>query len=276
MFGLRLFVGLTLWLIVCLSWKLLFTAALVCTTADRAPHVCAATKLSSTVSVNRGRCGSCVPSDVVTAASLARSKVPVRWRLGELRGIEHGHKAPSGRTDTICDSELDLFYLYVDVDGHYCSCAPGESFQPRQILDQLTFSDGWIPRMCFRRNAWLAVRAVAPHEARIIALQKTRRDRNKPLQLRDLLQNLTFRDGGAPQSCLKKSELLAARAAAVCETSLLALVLLLRRTWKPVAIWRGYRNVVLYDTLLKDRKSQTRSLLRELTTAHRWVAGTWL
>ena len=108
--------------------------------------------------------------------------------------------------------------------------------------------------MCFRRTAWLAVRAVAPHEARIlslfIALQKTRRDRNKPLQLRDLLQNLIFREGGAPQSWLKKSELLAARAAAVCETSPLALVLHLRRTWKPVAIWRGYRNVVLYDTLL--------------------------
>ena len=35
-----------------------------------------------------------------------------------------------------------------------------ESFQPRQMLDQLIFSDGWIARTCLNKTAWLTVRAV--------------------------------------------------------------------------------------------------------------------
>ena len=203
----------------------------------------------------------------------------MRWRLGELRGIEHGHTAPARkeRTPSATRSWTSFTCMWMWT---------GTTVPVRQAnrFSHDRYWTSWPSPMagssgCASGEPWLAVRAVAPHEARIlslfIALQKTRRDRNKP-QLGDLLQNLIFRGGGAPQSWLKKFELLAARAAAECDTSPLALILHLRRTWKPVAIWRGYRNVVLYDTLLKDKLSQARPVLRELTTAHRWVAGTWL
>ena len=113
----------------------------------------------------------------------------------------------------------------MDADGKCCSCVPRESFQPRLMLDQLIFFDGWIARACLNRTAWLTVRAVAPYEAGILSLfvvlRETRRDRNKPLQLHDMLQELIFMDGGAAQRWLTKPELLAARAVVVCKHRLL-------------------------------------------------------
>ena len=90
------------------------------------------------------------------------------------RGRSWSDSPCSGRTDSIYDSEVDFSYLN-DIDGNYC--LPRESFQSRQILDLLIFSDGWSPR-----TTWLAVRAVGPYEACILSLfifvQRTRRDRN--------------------------------------------------------------------------------------------------
>ena len=114
--------------------------------------------------------------------------------------------------------------LNVGSDGNYCPCVPSKSFQPRQILDLLIFSGGWIPRTCLSRTAWLLVRAEAPCEACILSfvhrLEKTRPDRNKSFQIRDVLQELFFTDGGAPQTLHKRSELPTARTAAVFEHSL--------------------------------------------------------
>ena len=40
-----------------------------------------------------------------------------------------------------------------------------ETIVPSTTLARLIFSDGWMPRTCFNRSAWLMVRAVAPYEA---------------------------------------------------------------------------------------------------------------
>ena len=92
---------------------------------------------------------------------------PLAWALLSVKGVGKDvvDSPCSGRTDSIYDSEPDFSYMSVDVDGNYCSCVPRESFQPRQILDLLIFSDGWIPRTCLSTTAWLALRAVAPYEA---------------------------------------------------------------------------------------------------------------
>ena len=124
----------------------------------------------------------------------------------------------SGRTDSICDSEPDVSHLNEDVEGNYCFLGMSGSFQPPQML---IFSQGWIPKTCLSRHTWLAVRALASYEAGILSLfvvlRKTRRDRDTPIQLQDMLQELLFIESGAPQSWLGRSELLAASTAAVYE-----------------------------------------------------------
>ena len=95
--------------------------------------------------------------------------------------------------------------------GNYCLCVPRSSCQSRQWLDELIFSDGWIPRTCLDGSAWLMVRAVAPYEAGILSLlvvlRKTRFGKNKPFQPRDMLQEVIFAESVASQSWLKKTRI---------------------------------------------------------------------
>ena len=65
----------------------------------------------------------------------------------------------------------------------------------------------------------------------IVALRKTRYVKNKPFQLRHLLQELCFIESGASQSGLRRHEFLALNAAAVWEHHLLPVSRILEQTW---------------------------------------------
>ena len=102
------------------------------------------------------------------------------------------------------------------------------------------------------------VRAVALYEAGILSLfavlRKTRFDKNKPFQPRDVLQELIFIESGASQSWLRR-----------CPPP--DNFLHFGKTWEMV---------VTHAVPARDAFLQPRSLLRELVTADSWVQGTWL
>ena len=191
-----------LWLSVCLPWNLLFSAAFVCTTADRAPHVCLATKMSSAENFNKGRCASCVPYDVVTTASLAQSNVSSKWVFTSCGGIQcggdsakcHGKGTEHGRTATAREEQT------VSTPSSPTSVC-GWKLLPlcAEHILSVTADAGHLLR-------WLDLQDVTPHnrvaccsgphEACIlslfIVLQKTWRDRSVSFQLQDMLQDLIF------------------------------------------------------------------------------------
>ena len=80
------------------------------------------------------------------------------------------------------------------------------------------------------------VLAVAPCEAGIVTLfvvlRRTRFDKSKPFQPRDVFQELIFVESGALESWLKRCESLALNAAAVCEHRLLPILCILEKTWE--------------------------------------------
>ena len=147
-FDLRLSIGFMLWLSMYLLWNLMFAADFVCTTADRAPHVCVATKMSSAENVNKGLCTSCVPSDVVTAASLARSNVSSKWvslaaaaaSAVETRRtvMEKEQSMARARAAAVCEHHL----------------------LPSRILER-TWEDRWVAGAWLCWAGWLAIRTTA-------------------------------------------------------------------------------------------------------------------
>ena len=97
---------------------------------------------------------------------------PVRWRLSEMSWKRNRAWLDSpglGRIASTTRGRTSFTGTWMCTETA-ALCVPkwwqtSESFQPRQMLNQLIFSDGWIPRTCLSRTVWLALRAVAPHEA---------------------------------------------------------------------------------------------------------------
>ena len=84
---------------------------------------------------------------------------PVLWVLTEVPRNED-------RADSPCSERADLWKWDLAVAGNCCHYVRS-SFQAQQMLDGLICTDGWIPRTCFERSAWLMVRAVVPYESGI-------------------------------------------------------------------------------------------------------------
>ena len=84
-------------------------------------------------------------------------------------------RQPAMRTDSIYDLEQDLRFMDLDCVREQLPQCPGD-----YCFSDVNFYDGWIPRTCLSRSAWLMVRAVAPNEAGVLSLfvvlRKTRCD----------------------------------------------------------------------------------------------------
>ena len=148
----------------------------------------------------------------------------------------------SGRTDSIHDSEPDGNPLLL------CT----------ERIVSATTDNGPAVQQESADGAFLSL---------FVVLRKKRRGWNKPFQFRDMLQELIFMVSGAPQSWLRKFDLLAVSAAAENE----------RRLSPPLCISeKNLGTSCNVERMSKCCNVRHSRLLNELRTADSWVAGTWL
>ena len=158
----------------------------------------------------------------------------------------------SGRTDSIYDSEPDLSYLNED--------GVSETFQPRQMLEQLIFSDAWFPGRESTEPRGLRCVQWSPHEACILTLfivlqKRSEATRSSRFSSGTLLQELIFIDGGAPAELAHEVRVAGSTSRCCVRTSSPALFRILERIWEPGTMWKGCRDAATGNTLVNDDHS---------------------